>query len=316
MFASSVGGIGDGATHISSVSADGAGFGSANTLIPGALPVIDLPFVGELLGLSAGEEEVLRVVHAAYLKGWNRHVGEPVKKAERMSPWEMTEGASQPTYNQTIHEEKWAILDRAFERSLALDTTLFSDVAAAMSGTDREDRVNTAIQFRAFQRLEGGGGGSSMGFLAFKALQLPDPYRLVEGVTLDDAQREGLLTQLISIHDELAVAIDGFELQGFAAAQKVADGEREMFHGQEPGSEEGGAVAILDMDFEEQVNAARRTRRDTARRVGMIRAIIENKVIEGLEDLQQLEVRLDMLDQITGNENRSLEVVRRVAPHE
>lgn len=302
---------GGGAMHISSTSLNGGEFGRANTLVPGALPTRDVPFIGELIGLSAGELEILRVVHAAYLKEWKRQVEEPVKKADRMSPWEMTEGTSQPTYNQSIYAEKWAILERAFERSLALDTTLFSDVAATLGGTERAERVSAAIQFRTFQRLEGGGGGASMGFLAIGVLQLPDPYRLLDGLELDDAQRDEVFAQVLASHDALALAIDGLQQQRFAAARKAAEQEQEMFIGMDSENDDG-AVVFGGMDFEEQIKAARRSRRDTSRRIAAIRAIIENHVIGELEDLEQLEARVDMLDQITANENVSLDVVRRV----
>jgi hypothetical protein len=312
MFASSAGGIGDSTMHISSMSVDGAGFGSANTLVPGALPTIDLPLIGELIGLSAGEQEILRVVHAAYLKEWKRRVTEPVKKADGMSPWEMADGEAQPTYNKSVHAEKWAILERSFEHSLALDETLFSDVAATMSGTERAASVNAAIQFRSFQRLEGGGGGSSLGFLSIGALQLPNPYRLFDGLKLDDAQRDSVFAQVLAHHDVFASAIEGLQQQRFAAARKAAELEQEMFIGIDSESDNGAVAAFGGMDFEEQLKVERRSMRDMARRVATIRAIIEKDVISGLEDLVQLEAQVDMLDQIIASENVSLDVVRRI----
>ena len=300
------------AEELPSEASTDSSFGLGGMAVADALPASDLQFVAEILALSKGEEAILRVVHSAYLTEWERHVASPVQKAVRMNPWEMEEDVQRPTFNGDVRAQQTALLEEAFARSVVLDESLFHDVAAAMSGSDRNDRLASVKQYRLFQRLKEGEGASRGPFMSVGFIAVPDPFKLVFELGLDTEQRLSVLNDLIAQHTKLALAVEGLEKQRFEAAKKALEVERSMFNAIDGEVEQEGAIAIDMGDFQEQLNEATLAQQDTIRRVSLVKDVVENELGSDLDELTKLEMRVALVDQIVAEENLTLRVVRRI----
>lgn len=283
-------------------------------IVPQPISQMDLLLLVDLLALSDAEKDILKVIHSGYAEDWKAQVKESIDRAEDIQVWVMDNPDERNLkFDMEAHRRKWDAFAEVHATSLVLDDRLFADLEATLVGTNREQRLAAARQFRQFDRIEQLLKHGERQWPVGAEVYLPNPYRIPDLISLDRSLETELYGELALLHGGFAPAVDGFERTLFELAQEAADLDTTRQTVQDIEMEsDGEAMSRIQQEFAENMARLEDFNREQARRTKVVSSVVLTEVVPELQDLQQLQIRVVLYDQITGTENQVNMVMQRV----